>query len=71
MRVLFDVEDLAVIESTNVNIWGTKIAVNSSVADWQGINLLGANFLRKANLHFECLYDEDPLNEFCILNKRR
>jgi hypothetical protein len=42
-----------------MNIWGTKLAVAKSVAHWQEVNILGANYLRKANLLFECLYDDD------------
>jgi hypothetical protein len=42
------VEDLALISSTNVSIWGTKLAVNPSPAHWKGINILGANYLRKS-----------------------
>lgn len=34
LKALFRVVDLAVIESTNVNIWGTKLAISRSVAHW-------------------------------------
>jgi hypothetical protein len=54
------VPELALIESTNVNIWGTKLATNRSIAHWEGINLLGANYLTKAQLKFYCIYDQDP-----------
>jgi hypothetical protein len=42
--------------STGVNIWGKKIAVNPSTEQWTGVNLLGANYLRKAQLEFLCVY---------------
>ena len=34
LKALFKVLDLSVIESTNVSIWGTKLAVNRSVGEW-------------------------------------
>ena len=36
LKALFNVEDLALIESTSVTIWGTKLAINRSIGDWQG-----------------------------------
>lgn len=62
---------MASIESTNVNIWGVKLAVIPSTEHWLGINLLGANYLRKGNFIFECHYDQDPSNEVCILRKKQ
>jgi hypothetical protein len=61
---------MALIESTGVNIWGIKLAVNPSTEHWAGINLLGANYLRKAQLSLQCIYDQDPELEYCKLEKR-
>ncbi len=36
----------------NVSIWGEKLPVSVSSSDFEGINLLGANYLRKANIKF-------------------
>jgi hypothetical protein len=69
LKALFSVSDLAYIESTNVNIWGVRLAVSPSVAHRQGVNLLGANYLRKASLTLECVYSQDPSSEHCILRK--
>lgn len=44
----------------NVSIWGEKLPVSISVNNFQGINLLGANYLRKANIKLECIYNNDP-----------
>jgi hypothetical protein len=70
MLAIFGVRELALIESPGVNIWGTKLAVNTSSAHWEGVNLLGANYLRKAELTFQCIYDQDPELEYCKLEKR-
>jgi len=53
------VNDLAILPSTNVKIWETKMCIVPSIAHWKGINLLGADYLRKANLMFECSYNYD------------
>jgi hypothetical protein len=34
MKAIFDVQDLSSIESTNVNIWGVKLAVTVSTEHW-------------------------------------
>ena len=63
-------KDITLLESTNVNIWGTNLAVNPSCLHWKGINLLGANYLRKASLNFQCIYDNEFRNEYCMLEKK-
>jgi hypothetical protein len=70
LKALFSVGDKVLIESTNVNIWGTNLIVSQSTAHWQGINILGADYLRKGGLILECTYHQDPSKESCTLEKR-
>lgn len=70
LLTIFDVKDLSLLPTTGVDIWGTKISISQSTAHWEGINLLGANYLRKAQLAFQCIYDQDPELEHCKLEKR-
>ena len=48
LKTLFKNKD----SSVNVNIWGVKLAVNRSLNHFEGINILGANYLQKANIKF-------------------
>jgi hypothetical protein len=59
LTALNGVNDFMQIKDMNVNIWGTEFAINISTSNWKDINLLGANYLKRANLKLECAYDYD------------
>lgn len=69
MKVLYGVQDTDKIGTTIVNIWGVNINYNESKDPLKGVNLLGADFLERANIKLEITYDSDFMQSYCVLKK--
>lgn len=57
MKALLKTEDLALIESTSVNIWRKEHPISVSKNNFKDINLLGLDYFKKANIQLDCYYN--------------